>query len=137
MNKDKLYSHIKQAFPKLDNKALNSYCVALWSDISAWHREEKVKVKVSCEAVAKPSKASGGVRFSAEERAQALSDLLDEKLDSGEITASEIRELKDIFNLKAKDQDIQIVITDFSTINPELADVARAVEWQIEEFNRC
>ncbi len=70
-----------------------------------------------------------------EERADELAKLLDNKLVTGEITASEIRELKDIFNLKAKDQDIHIQMIDYRSIDHDNADVVAAVKWQIMKFN--
>jgi hypothetical protein len=75
------------------------------------------------------------VRLTPEERAQELSDMLDEKLKNRELTASELREMKDIFNLKAKDQDILIQMMDFRAIDPKMADVVAAVGWQIESVN--
>ena len=134
MNKDVLARKIKKEWPELDNKQINGFAIELWSDISTWNREQKSK---AIEAIEKPKKASSSktVRYTPEERAQALSDLLDEKLDSGEITSSEIREFKDIFNLKAKDQDITIVQADFRGIDPDTADILEAVNWQINEYN--
>ena len=141
MNKDKLAAHIKQTFPELDNKALNTYCVALWSDISAWHREGKEKALEKVETKAK--EASAGAEypddfevFTPEQRSEEVAKLLDYKLKTKELTASELRELKDIFNLKAKDQDIHIEQVDFRSIEPELADVVAAVGWQIAEYNK-
>ena len=139
MNKDKLYAHIKQTFPELDNKTLNSYCVALWSDISAWHRSDK---KEAVEKERKAQEVQGAdypddfVMFTPEQRSEEVAKLLDYKLKTKELTASELRELKDNFNLKAKDQDILIEQVDFRAIDPELADVVAAVDWQIVEYNK-
>ena len=74
--------------------------------------------------------------FTPEQRSEEVAKLLDYKLFTKELTASELRELKDIFNLKAKDQDIHIEQVDFRSIEPELADVVAAVEWQINEYNK-
>jgi hypothetical protein len=73
------------------------------------------------------------VRLTPEERAQELSDMLDEKLKNRELTASELREMKDIFNLKAKDQDIRIEMVDFSKAYPEEFDIINVV---MEHINR-
>ena len=63
-----------------------------------------------------------------------LTDLLDEKLVSRELTASEIRELKDIFNLKAKDQGILIEQVDFRELIGE--DAKAVVEAEIKRANK-
>jgi hypothetical protein len=73
------------------------------------------------------------VRLTPEERAQELSDMLDEKLKNRELTASELREMKDIFNLKAKDQDIRIEMVDFAKAYPEEFDIINVV---MEHINR-
>jgi hypothetical protein len=70
-----------------------------------------------------------------EERMIAVELLLDKKVDSGEITSSEFREFKDVFNLKQKDQDITINQADFRAVDPEGADIIKAVNWQIKVFN--
>jgi Ca2+-binding EF-hand superfamily protein len=59
--------------------------------------------------------------------------MLDEKLKNRELTASELREMKDIFNLKAKDQDIRIEMVDFSKAYPEEFDIINVV---MEHINR-
>jgi hypothetical protein len=141
MNKDVLFADIKEAFPQLDNKEINRFCVKHWSNISAWHRKDK---KEGMDAVkAEAEKVSSGaeypddfVLFTPEQRAEEVAKLLDYKLKTKELTASELRELKDIFNLKAKDQDIKIEQVDFRAVEPELADIVAAVEWQIIEYNK-
>jgi hypothetical protein len=141
MNKDVLFADIKEAFPQLDNKEINRFCVKHWSNISAWHRKDK---KEGIDAVkAEAEKVSSGaeypddfVLFTPEQRAEEVAKLLDYKLKTKELTASELRELKDIFNLKAKDQDIKIEQVDFRAVEPELADIVAAVEWQIIEYNK-
>jgi predicted amidohydrolase YtcJ len=74
--------------------------------------------------------------FTPEQRSAEVAKLLDWKLQTKELTASELRELKDIFNLKSADQDIHIEQVDFTSIEPELADIVAAVSWQITDFNK-
>ena len=76
------------------------------------------------------------VVFTPEQRSEEVAKLLDYKLKTKELSASELRELKDIFNLKAKDQDIHIEQVDFRDVEPELADIVAAVEWQINDYNK-
>mgnify|MGYP003144656308 CR=1 FL=1 len=111
MNKDILYSHIKGAFPELDNSTLNAYCVALWGSISAWHREERSKLTLLHKEELKASKGSKlpkGKRLTEEERADAIEEFLDTKLLEKTISAAEIAQLKDILNLKQRDRDVII-----------------------------
>ena len=95
--------------------------------------ENEVKAKEEQSGSDYPDDFKG---FTPEQRSEEVAKLLDYKLFTKELTASELRELKDIFNLKAKDQDIHIEQVDFRAIEPELADVVAAVEWQINEFNQ-
>jgi len=95
--------------------------------------ENEVKAKEEQSGSDYPDDFKG---FTPEQRSEEVAKLLDYKLFTKELTASELRELKDIFNLKAKDQDIHIEQVDFRSIEPELADVVAAVEWQINEFNQ-
>ena len=95
--------------------------------------ENEVKAKEEQSGSDYPDDFKG---FTPEQRSEEVAKLLDYKLFTKELTASELRELKDIFNLKAKDQDIHIEQVDFRSIEPELADVVAAVEWQINEFNK-
>ena len=95
--------------------------------------ENEVKAKEEQSGSDYPDDFKG---FTPEQRSEEVAKLLDYKLFTKELTASELRELKDIFNLKAKDQDIHIEQVDFRSIEPELADVVAAVEWQIVEYNK-
>ncbi len=105
-----------------------------------WEFCQKVAERVDSEMAAmlssrKKEYTRSSCRLTPEERAQELSDMLDEKLKNRELTASELREMKDIFNLKAKDQDILIQMMDFRSIDPKMADVVAAVGWQIGSVN--
>jgi hypothetical protein len=141
MNKDILASSIKQTFPELDNKALNTFCVALWGNVSKWHREEKDKAlkkaqAKSSDASTKNAPPDDWEGYTEAERSEKIGKWFDWQVETGEMSASEFREAKDMFNLKAKDQDIHIEQVDFRSIEPELADVVAAVEWQIVEYNK-
>lgn len=121
------------------NSVLGASIRKLARHINRLHLEEKeeaVADAVKGMVVAKPESDIDGFNgYTPEERADALAMMLDEKLHNKELTASEIRELKDVFNLKQKDQDITIVQSDFRVIDPESADIISAVNWQITEYN--
>ncbi len=130
-----------KAMLRLD-KEHNSNIWALSKKLdSQFNTTLKLAVKdalLSAETAVKSQRGSAATNLpllTPEERADELAKLLDSKLCSGEITASEIRELKDIFNLKAKDQDIHIQMIDYRSIDPENADVVAAVKWQILKYN--
>lgn len=117
------------------NKAKHALAGALLSEQK--RSDDATKEKLKTKGGVKPTVDTSDLKLlSPEERAEQLAKLLDSKLLSGDISASEIRELKDIFNLKQKDQDLHIQVTDFSSVNPELAEVAKAVDWYIEDFNK-
>lgn len=137
MTATELQGEIKSAIPVL--KEDNPKCWALCQKLAShFQTKEKLAVKdalLTAKAEAKPKVTSDLPLLTPVERAEELAKLLDHKLTSGEITASEIRELKDIFNLKAKDQDIHIQMIDYRSVDPENADVVAAVGWQIMKFN--
>lgn len=137
MTATELQGEIKSAIPVL--KEDNPKCWALCQKLAShFQTKEKLAVKdalLTAKAEAKPKVTSDLPLLTPVERAEELAKLLDHKLTSGEITASEIRELKDIFNLKAKDQDIHIQMIDYRSVDPENADVVAAVGWQIKKFN--
>ena len=131
MDAHELHKEMKANFKECTEKG-NTGCL--------WPFCEKIAAQANNEArelllSRKKEFERASVRLTPEERAQELSDMLDEKLKNRELTASELREMKDIFNLKAKDQDIHIQMMDFRAIDPKMADVVAAVGWQIEEAN--
>ena len=147
MNEYTIDSVLKREFPNIDGKRswgianeIWKHCVKYGKDMEAVGRKEsEEKARKEAEEAKKAKGVSSDpnrVVLTPEQRAVELAALLDEKLLSRELTASDIRELKDIFNLKAADQNIEIVMTDFRVVNPELARIVEAVNWQIEEFNR-
>jgi uncharacterized damage-inducible protein DinB len=120
MNGEILYSEVKRAFPKLDNKAVHAFCKGLWSLILKWHktclREAETSIKAEWEKQAKATSTASGKRMTDEERADAVGDFLDARLLSGEITAAEIAQLKDIQNLKQKDRDVIIQVVSYKEL---------------------
>ena len=138
MNREVLYSEVKRAFPKLDNKAVHAFCGGMWSQMLKWHKNElsQALAELRSELTVKPSSDIEGFEgYTPEERSAKVALLLDYKLHTKEMTASELREFKDIFNLKAQDQDIIIEQIDYTDIDPNNADIIKAVNWQIEAFN--
>jgi len=138
MNAEILYSEVKRAFPRLDNKAVHAFCKGLWSMILKWKKNEVTTAvaELRSELTVKPSSDIEGFEgYTPEERSAKVALLLDYKLHTKEMTASELREFKDIFNLKAQDQDIIIEQIDYTDIDPNNADIIKAVNWQIEVFN--
>jgi hypothetical protein len=117
----------KEQSEKPDGKKLWAFCDKIVKQATTEGAELLLSKKSAYQA--------GSIRLTPEERAQELSDLLDEKLKNRELTASELREMKDIFNLKAKDQDIIIQMMDFRAIDPKMADIVKAVQWQIDDAN--
>jgi hypothetical protein len=129
---------IKSAF-KIDakeNSKVWGLCKSLGSQINAEIRvalaEQAKEAKATSAGATYPDDFKG---FTPEQRSEEVAKLLDYKLYTKELTASELRELKDIFNLKAKDQDVIIEQVDFRSIEPELADIVAGVNWQINEYN--
>lgn len=121
------------------NKVCWAMCKSIASEVNATQKLAVNEAIASNEAKAKAEGAEypdDFVVFTPEQRAEEVAKLLDYKLKTKELTASELRELKDIFNLKVKDQDIHIEQVDFRAIEPELADVVAAVDWQIVEYNK-
>jgi len=140
MNREVLYSEVKRAFPKLDNKAVHAFTGGLWSLILKWHKNElaQATAKLRSELTVQPSDDIEGFEgYTPEERSSKVALLLDYKLHTKEMTASELREFKDIFNLKAQDQDIIIEQIDYTNIDPNNADIIKAVNWQIDVFNKA
>lgn len=130
MNVQEINDVLKKHIPMEEGKkAFNQGCWAAATEINrAFLKVEKARAEQLG-----VSTSRGGVRLTPEERAQEMADLLDEKLVSRELTASEIREMKDIFNLKAKDQDILIEQADFREYICE--DARAVVEAEIRKAN--
>jgi hypothetical protein len=138
MNAEILYAEVKRAFPSLDNKKVHAFCKGLWSQILKWKKNElsQALAELRSELTIKPADDIEGFEgYTPEERSAKVGLLLDYKLHTKEITASELREFKDIFNLKAQDQDITIEQVSYADIDPDNADIIKAVNWQIEAFN--
>ena len=138
---DALQSMFKGAI-KLD-KEYNSDVWAFFKGLGSQINAELTARVAEAKAEAKKDKKADGAEypddfqgFTPEQRSEEVAKLLDYKLFTKELTASELRELKDIFNLKAKDQDIHIEQVDFRAVEPELADIVAAVNWQITEYNK-
>ena len=130
MKVDEINDVLKKHIPLEEGKkAFNRGCWAAATEINrAFLKVEKARAEKLGVATSR-----GGVRLTPEERAQEMADFLDEKLVSRELTASEIRELKDIFNLKAKDQGILIEQVDFRDFLGE--DAKAVVEAEIKRAN--
>ena len=138
MTRETLYADVKRAFPSLNNKDVHAFCGAQWSTILKWKKNEvaTATAELRSELTVKPTDDIDGFEgYTPEERSAKVGLLLDYKLHTKEITASELREFKDIFNLKAQDQDITIEQIDYTSIDPNNADIIKAVNWQIEAFN--
>ena len=116
----------------LNGSDANRVAGVIWSSVC---KHTKICEKFAKEEEAKKHVSTERVRLTPEERAQETADLLDEKLVSREITAAELRELKDIFNLKAKDQDIAIEMVDYSGVDPETFNVVDVVQEMIRRSN--
>jgi len=151
MTGDVLMSRVKSCLSMFDwdrqaNQAIYGEAKAILSEIRLEHNKEKRAIEATFKAQLKEASEAvqaGGAYpddfagFTPEQRSEEVAKLLDYKLYTKELTASELRELKDIFNLKAKDQDVIIEQTDFRAIEPELADIVAAVNWQIADYNKA
>jgi hypothetical protein len=149
MNEYTIDSILKREFPNIEGKRswgitneIWKHCVKYGKDLELMARkecEEKAeKARKEAEDAKKAKVASSDpnrVVLTPEQRADELAALLDEKLLSRELTASDIRELKDIFNLKAKDQDIVIEMVDFANAYKEEFDIMNAAVELIKRYN--
>jgi hypothetical protein len=149
MNEYTIDSILKREFPTIDGKRswgitneIWKHCVKYGKDLAAIERKEcedkAEKARKEAEDAKKAKGASSDpnrVVLTPEQRADELAALLDEKLLSRELTASDIRELKDIFNLKAKDQDIVIEMVDFANAYKEEFDIMQAAMELIKRYN--
>ena len=142
---DSISAMWRQHFPDGDNKVGHALAKTLLADIVTWGREKdadrKRDIKKAVAEVKKPKETASEypedfVGFTPEQRGKEVAKLLDYKLFTRELTASELRELKDIFNLKAADQDIIIEQVDYTAIDPNGASIIDAVNWQIVEYNK-
>jgi hypothetical protein len=117
------------------NSAFAACCRKLARELNEKHKtalDEAMAIK------APPAPADdieGFEGYTPEERSAKVGLLLDYKLHTKEMTASELREFKDIFNLKSQDQDIIIEQVSYVDIDPDNADIIKAVNWQIKAFN--
>jgi hypothetical protein len=139
MNKDKLYSNIKQAFPKLDNKALNSYCVSLWSDISAWHREEKAKVQATSDAKSAEATSFSDViqRFvdnpmTPDEEYKGLRAMLHAGIFTGDIPSNLLAVLEKTIGINSGEDD-KIEVVNFKDAFPDMESAKLIAMKMIEE----
>ena len=110
MNKDTIYGIIKQHCD-MDNKTGYHVAGMIWKDVKGWNREELKKNKLEQKKATKT--------LTDEERADALASYLDEKLLAKEISAAEIAQLKDVFNLKQKDRDVIINVVNYAPNNTD------------------
>lgn len=136
MDKQSISSTLKREIPRIDNKEAFRIAGVFWGEITRYaNTKKKEAVETQSKQKAEGECDNSEYRMTPEERAQVLADLLDKKLKTGEILASELRELKDIFNLKAKDQDISIEQVDYSDIDPETFDIIQCVGESIRRSN--
>jgi hypothetical protein len=137
MTIQEINADILAVYPEIDKKILKRISTVLSAKIQARLKamDERVKLALGAEKRASEKLKDEKKGLSPEQRMQELSDVLDEKLLSREITASEIRELKDIFNLKAKAQDILIEMADYREIDPESFDIVKCVQELIDRHN--
>ena len=121
MDKDAIFYKLQSAFPNSEGKKLFSIAGSIWSEVNTWNKtQKKVAIKEvldkQAEEEAKKAHTINGKRMTDEERADAVGDFLDQRLLSGEITAAEIAQLKDIQNLKQKDRDIIIQVVNYKEL---------------------
>lgn len=121
MNREVLYSEVKRAFPKLDNKAVHAFTGGLWSLILKWHktamREAEASIKAEWEKAKVASSMPSGKRMSEEELADAIDNLLCTKVADQTISAAEIAQLSSIRNLKKTDRDIVIQVVNYKEVS--------------------
>jgi len=84
---------------------------------AAYLADAKEQVKKATEAIETKSKEAKRYKtLTDEERADALSALLDAKLQSQNISAAEIAQLKDLFNLRQQDRDVIIEVVSYKDV---------------------
>lgn len=143
MNEYTIDGILKREYKGFDNKEYWRVAKEIWKHVVEYGKtiEKAAKEEWAKEAEKQAKEANEKKRsgkqslLTPEQRSEELAALLDEKLISRELTASDIRELKDIFNLKAKDQDIVIQMVDFEKAYSEEFDIIRAVSEQINRKN--
>ncbi len=144
MDNRTLYMDLKRGYKGVVGDTYNNLhqTVAnqLWGYVRKYCKEEVDReVKKALEGV---NKCKGKRQLLTEdERADAVAGLLDEKLLSGEITAAELGQFKDIFGLKQRDQDIRIESVSYGEVFPEgfkriKECVSMLIDQDIEEANR-
>ena len=79
----------------------------IWKNVKEWHESE-----IGRAVLKKKAEDAKGI-LTDEERSLELTRFLDKKLVSGDLTAAEIAQFKDIFNLRGKDRDITIVVMNY------------------------
>ena len=120
MNREVLYSEVKRAFPRLDNKAVHAFTGGLWSLILKWHKTAMREAEASIKAQWKEreeAKAVSGKRMSEEELADAIDHLLCTKVADQSISAAEIAQLSSIRNLKKTDRDVNINVVSYKDVS--------------------
>lgn len=142
MNKDILYSHIKGAFPELDNKALNAYCVSLWGAVSEWKRGEVDKATAKLQA-----KNSEGTSFSdhikkfvdnpmsPEEEAKGLRAMLHAGIATGELPSNLLAVLEKTIGVNSGEDD-KIEVVCFADAFPDMESAKQIAMKMIEEQMR-
>lgn len=149
MNEYSIDSVLKREFQDIDGKRswrisneIWKMCVEYGKQIEKLARKEcvedaekKAEEKYRKEIEKLKGSKSGGVagrKLTDEERAAEVMAFLDEKLQDRTLTAAELAQFKDIFNLKARDQDITIEMTDFRAVDPAGAKILEAVGMFVE-----
>jgi hypothetical protein len=116
MNAEILYSEVKRAFPRLDNKAVHAFCRGLWSMILKWKKNEVVAAtaKLRSELVADSGGGDGFKKFlenpmSDEERHKYVKASIDFAISTG----ADVKELEVLLNKlglsEEKPEPIQVV----------------------------
>ena len=93
-------------------------------------------IKSKFEQSYKAGAYSIGETMTPEERAEAVGALLDDRLRKKELTAAELAQFKDLFNLRQKDQDIKIESVDYREVDLTVAEIIECVKRQIMEYNK-
>jgi len=123
------------------NQALYALC-AKWANlINARYKElnKELSQKVSSDLTPSEEDMLEKIKvmplLTNEERVEAVAKTLDYKVLHNQLGPSDLREYKDLFNLRAKDIDINIQMADFRGIYADLDEITAAVNWQIQHVN--
>jgi hypothetical protein len=115
MDERRIYDTLKYGFrgklassdESANNSLMFSIAKSVWANVKDWHEHE-----IGRQVLKKKAESEKGI-LTDEERSLELTRFLDKKLVSGDLTAAEIAQFKDIFNLRGKDRDITIVVMNY------------------------